>query len=278
MTRSVLLTGCLLVIVSAASPLWAQNLLTNNAGFEVGSGYYTPGWGFPQGSPEVLPGWIITLDPAGDGYAGAAANQSPLDLEGAYFGYIYSGSGSSGVLATAPDSRAPVEKDQVYTLWFLARADVSWSEASMTVSLMWYPNQNNNVTVGQTNLNLTLPARLTTDDPMLAFQLTAVAPAGAHFAGVQITRPPYDYAAIIFDDFVLMAEPTDVSLAINSKESNARVSWARSRKFRLETSTTPILSNSWNTVDHPVKGVGDKNHVDYPLTETCRFFRLAPAD
>ena len=149
MTRSSPFTGCLLVLASAATPLEAQNLLTNNAGFEAGFGYYPPGW-------------VITLDATGDGYAGAAANQAPLDLEGTHFGYIYSGTGSSGVLATAADSRAPVEKDRVYTLWFLTRADVSWSEAAMTVSLVWYPNQNNNVTVGQTNLDLTLPARLTT--------------------------------------------------------------------------------------------------------------------
>ena len=279
MTRSSLpLIGCLLVSVAAASPLSAQNLLTNNAGFEANIGYYTPGWGFPQGTPDVLPGWVITLDPTGDGYAGAGANQSPPDLEETHFGYIYSGSGSSGILATAPDSRAPVENDRAYTLWFLARNDVAWSEASVTVSLIWYPNQNNDVAVGQTNLNLTLPAHLSPDDPMQAFQLTAIAPPGAHFAGVQITRPPYDYAAIILDDFVIMAEPTEVSLAINPKGSDARVSWARSRKFRLETSTNPTLSNSWNVVDHPVKGVGAKNHIDYPLAETCRFFRLAPAD
>ena len=275
MTRPSLLIGCLLVIAAAALPLSAQNLLTNNPGFEVNNAYYTPGWGYPQGTTDDLPGWVITLDPSGDGYAGAAADQSPPDLEGTNFGYIYSGSGSSGVLATAPDARAPVEKDQTYTLWFLARNDVSWSEASVTVSLIWYPNQNNNATVGQTNLNLTLPARLSADDPMLAFQLTAIAPEGAHFAGVEITRPPYNYASIIFDDFVIMAEPTEVSLAISPKESNAKVSWARSRSLRLQTSTNPALPDSWIDVEQPVKGIGAKNYVDYPLIGTCRFFRLA---
>lgn len=275
MTQSLLLSGCLLAIAGAALPLPAQNLLTNNPGFEVNVDYYTPGWGYPQGGTNSLPGWIITLDPLGDGYSGAASNQAPANLEGANFGYLYSGSGSSGVLATAPGSRAPVEKDQTYTLWFLARNDVSWSEASATISLIWYPNNNNHTTVDQTNLTLTLPARLSADDPLLAYQLTATAPPGAHFAGVEITRPPYDYASIIMDDFVIMAEPTEASLSISPKGPNAKVSWSRSSRFRLQTSTNPGLSSSWNDVEQPVKGVGAKNYIDYPLTGTSRFFRLA---
>lgn len=270
----------LLLVAAATTPhLCAQNLLTNNAGFEAGAGYYTPAWGFPQGASNVLPGWLITLDPTGDGYSGAAANQSPVDLEGTHFGYIYSGTGTPGVLETAPGSRAPVEINQTYTLWFLARGDTTWSESSAEVSLVWYPNQNNNATVGQaTNLSFTLPARLSTDDPMQTFQLTAVAPPGAHYAGVQITRPPYDYTAVILDDFALMVEPSEVPLAINPHGPNARVSWARSRNYRLETSTSLALTNSWTTTDRPVKGVGTMNHVDYPPTEAGRFFRLAPSN
>jgi hypothetical protein len=275
MTQSLLLSGCLLAITGAALPLPAQNLLTNNPGFEVNVDYYTPGWGYPQGGTNSLPGWVITLDPSADGYSGAASNQAPANLEGSNFGYLYSGSGSSGVLATAPDSRAPVEKDQTYTLWFLARNDVSWSEAAVTVSLIWYPNNNNDTTLGQTNLNFTLPVRLSTEDPMLTFQLTAIAPPGAHFAGVEITRPPYDYASIIMDDFVIMAEPTEVSLDIKPNGPNARVSWSRSSRLRLQTSTNPALANSWDDVQLPAKGIGAKNYVDYPPTGTCRFFRLA---
>jgi hypothetical protein len=103
-------------LILAALPLLpsarAQNLLTNNAGFEANTAYYTPDWGWPEGSPDALPGWVITLDPTGDGYAGAANNQTPDDLEGTNFAYIYSGTGSSGVLETAPDSRAAVQPGQ----------------------------------------------------------------------------------------------------------------------------------------------------------------------
>lgn len=55
--------GCIaltsVLFVPAAS---AQNLLATNAGFEVNTAYYTPGWGFSDGSPEALPGWMITLN------------------------------------------------------------------------------------------------------------------------------------------------------------------------------------------------------------------------
>jgi hypothetical protein len=281
MSRSSLrFIGCLLFATStSALPLSAQNLLTNNAGFEASTGYYTPAWGFPQGSPDVLPGWVITLESTGDGYSGAAADQSPPDLEGTHFGYIYSGTGIPGILETAPGSRAPVEKDRTYTLWFLARGDTSWSEASAAVSLIWYPNQNDTAGVGPpTNLSLTLPAHLSTNDPMLTFHLTAVAPPGAHYAGVRISRPPYDYTSLLLDDFVIMAEPTAVSLAIEPQGPNARVSWVRTRKYRLETSHSLTFSNGWNALDRPVKSVGPMNHVDYPFTETVHFFRLTLSD
>jgi hypothetical protein len=88
---------------------FGQNLLTNNAGFEANIGYYTPYWGYPLGAPDALPGWRINLDPTADGYAGAANDQSPQDLERTNFGYVYSGSGSFGWLETSPESRAPVD-------------------------------------------------------------------------------------------------------------------------------------------------------------------------
>jgi hypothetical protein len=75
-----------------------------------------------------------------------------------------------------------------------------------------------------------------------------------------------------------MAEPAAVSLAIEPQGPSARVSWVRSRKYRLETSHNLTLTNGWSAVDQPVKGVGALNHVDYPFTEACQFFRLAPAD
>jgi len=253
----------------------AQNLLTNNAGFEANTGYYTPGWGFPQGTTDVLPGWLITLDPAGDGYAGAANNQSPQDLEGACFGYIYSGWGTSGVLETAPSSRAAVQAGTTYTLWFLARGDASGSGASATVSLVWHPNNNNPTTVGNpTNLNLTLPIRLSTNDPMQTFHLTAAAPPGAHYASVLVTRPSYDYAPIIVDDFVIMAEASEVSLSIKNQGPNVVVTWPRKLGHRPEVSNDPISSNGWSLVNQPVKGIGATNHVFYPLVGPARFFRL----
>lgn len=274
------LSGCLtltsLLLVPAAS---AQNLLATNAGFEANTAYYTPGWGFPDGSPEALPGWMITLDPNGDGYAGASTNPQPQDLEGTHFGYIYSGTGSGGLLETTPESRAPVEAGKTYTLWFLARCDVSWSEAIATVSLVWHPNKNNGATSGDpTNLDLTLPPLLAPDDPMQTFSLTAVAPAGAHYAGVRVTRPPDDYAPLLVDDFVIMAEPTEVSLSIKKEGTKARLSWPRNLKHRLEESSNPFSTNGWSVVDKPVKGIGATKHVDYPLTNASRFFRLAPPD
>jgi hypothetical protein len=267
------LTLAALALVSSAA---AQNLLTNNAGFEANTAYYTPGWGWPDGSPDALPGWVITLDPYGDGYAGAGTNQSPQDLEGTHFGYIYSGSGFAGLLETAPDSRAPVQKDTTYTLWFLARGDASWCEAVATVSLVWYPNHNDGATVGDpTNLDLTLPARLSTDDPMQTFHITAVAPSGAHYAGVRVTRPEYDYAPMLLDDFVIMAEPAQVSLSIKKHGAHAALSWPRDLKHRLEENNNLAVPNGWRAADKPAKGIGATNYVDYPLTETSRFFRLA---
>jgi hypothetical protein len=281
MSRSALqFIAYLTFIVSAFSPsVIAQNLLTNNADFEANTEYYTPGWGYPEGSPDALPGWVITLDLSGDGYAGADTNQSPQDLQGSHFGYIYSGTGSSGILETAPDSRAPVEAGVTYTVWFLARGDASWSEASATVSLVWHPNRNNGATVGDpTNLDLTLPPPLSTDDPMQTFYISAAAPHGAHYAGVRITRPPYDYTPIILDDFVIMVEPTVVSLSIKKKGQKAEISWLRSLKHHLEMNTDLTLSNGWSAVNEPTKGIGPKNYLDFTLAEPPRFFRLTKSN
>ena len=175
MNRSILaLAGFLgLAVLAAAPSAPAQNLLTDNAGFEANTGYYTPGWGWPDGSPDALPGWVITLDPSGDGYAGAETNQSPQNLEGTHFGYIYSGTGTPGLLATAPASRCPIQADTTYTLWFLARNDSPWGEVLATVSLVWYPNQANDNDKEEVTLDLILPARLSTEDPMQTFHITA---------------------------------------------------------------------------------------------------------
>lgn len=260
---------------TALVPAPAQNLLTNNAGFEVNTAYYTPGWGFPQGSPDALPGWLITLDAAGDGYAGAAADQSPENLQGEHFGYIYSGSGTAGLLETAPGSRAPVQAGTIYTLWFLARGDASWSEAAATISLQWHPNNQNSATVGDaTNLDLVLPIRSATTDPMETFHLTATAPPGANFASVRVTRPAYDYAPAIFDDFAIMAEPAEVTLKVQKSGDNVRLTWQRKLGCRLIASDDPTATNGWTFVTQPVHGVGATNHVLHPLTGPARFFRL----
>jgi hypothetical protein len=257
-------------------PASAQNLLSTNPGFEANTAYYTPNWGWPDGSPDALPGWTITLDPAGDGYAGAGTNQAPDNLEGTHFGYIYSGWGSAGILETAPDCRAPVEKDTTYTLWFLARGDASWTQSIATISLVWYPNNNNSTTAGDpTNLDLTFPPRLSTTDPMQTFHLTAVAPPGAHYAGVRITRPAYDSAPVLLDDFVIMAEPTEVTLSIGKHGGDAALSWPRSLKHQLETNSNLALAGGWHASGHQPRGLGATNYVDYPLTETPHFFRLA---
>jgi hypothetical protein len=253
----------------------AQNLLADNAGFEANTAYYTPGWGWPDGSPDALPGWVITLDPTGDGYAGAGTNQSPQDLEGTHFGYIYSGTGSAGLIETAPASRCPVQVDTTYALWFLARGDSQWGEALATVSLVWYANQNNDTTKGETALDLVLPARVSTEDPMQTFHITAVAPQGAHYAGVRVTRPANNYDSLLVDDFVIMAEPTQVSLSINKETPHAELSWPRSHKHHLEENSDPAITSGWHKVNKPVKGIGATNYVDYALTENARFFRLA---
>lgn len=277
MSRSILaLLGWLALTATTFVPCaFSQNLLTNNAGFETNTDYYTPGWGFPQGSPQVLPGWVITLDPAGDGYAGASANPPPQEMEGNHFGYIYSGTGTSGLLETAPDSRAPVEAGKTYTLWFLSRGDAEWGEALATVSLTWHPNQNSGATVGDpTNLDLTLPVRISTEDPMQTFGITAVAPPGAAFAGVRVTRPPHNYVPLLVDGFVITAEPAEISLSIKKQGPDAVLSWPRSRKHRLEVNDL-ILTNGWITMDKPPKGLGATNYLDFSLTNSARFFRLA---
>ena len=271
--------GLGLAALVVAPPAPAQNLLTNNAGFEANTAYYTPGWGYPDGSPDVLPGWIITLDTNADGYAGAAGNQSPQDLEGTHFAYIYSGSGASGLLETAPASRGPVEPGTTYTLWFLARSDASWSDALATVSLLWYPNQNNDTTKGDpATLDITLPARLSPDDPMQPFHISAVAPPGAHYAGVQVSRPAYDYTPLLVDDFVIMAEPTQLSLSIGNETPHLVLSWPRSLKYELEENSNPAIPSGWSLVSEPVHGIGATNYVDYSLSENPRFFRLSASD
>lgn len=280
MSRSVLvLSGSLALAALAVAPsALAQNLLTDNAGFEANTAYYTPGWGWPDGSPDVLPGWIITLDADGDGYAGAGTNQSPQDLQGTHFGYLYSGTGAPGLLETAPASRCPVEADMTYTLWFLARGDSSWGEALATVSLVWYPNQDNDNDKGEAPLELTLPVRFSTNDPMQTFHISAVAPSGAHYAGVRVTRPADNYDPLLVDDFVIMAEPAQVSLSIKKETSHAVLSWPRNLKHQLEENSNPAITSGWNQVNKPVKGIGATNYVDYPLTERARFFRLVAPD
>lgn len=265
----------ILLAALSTTAVQAQNLLTNNPDFEANTAYYTPDWGYPTGTPDSLPGWVITLDANADGYAGAANNQSPPNLQGTNFGYIYSGSGSAGVLETAPDSRAPVDKGTAYDLWFLARCDATWGDASATVSLVWYPNQNNGATSGDpTNLDLTLPALVSGDEPLQAFHLTAVAPPGAHYAGVRISRPAYDYVPVILDDFVIMAEPPQVTLTIKKKGPHVSLHWPRSPKFQLQESVTG-LPQSWQPVGQSPQGVGATNSLDYPVSDTVHFFRLA---
>jgi len=265
-----------LIVLALALPVTAQNLLTNNTGFEANTAYYTPGWGWPDGSSNALPGWVITLDSSGDGYAGAATNQSPQDLEGTHFGYIYSGTGSAGSLETAPDSRAPVEAGTTYTCWFLARGDSPTGEALATASLIWYVNQNNDITKGDpATLDLILPIRLATEDPMSTFHITAVAPNGAHYAGVRIARPENNYDPIILDDFVIMAEPAQVSLAIMKNTTHSMLAWPRGLGQHLEENSNPAITTGWHKVNQPVKGIGATNYTDYPLTNDVRFFRLA---
>lgn len=281
MNRPAQLCFCVLTIAATwLSPsAVAQNLLTVNAGFETTTDYYTPGWGFPQGSPEALPGWIINLDPTGDGYAGAADNQSPGDLEGTHFGYLYSGTGFAGVLETAPEARAPVEEDATYDLWFLARCDATWGDAVANVSLIWHSNNNNGNTAGTpTNLNLSLPPISSTADPMRVFHLCATAPPGAHYASVRIERPAYDYTPMIFDDFVLMHLPTVLALSVKKQGTNVVLDWPRSHKHKLETAAEPGNPGSWTNVSKPPKGIGAKNFLDFPMTETARFFRLKQED
>lgn len=255
-----------------------QNLLTNNPGFEASTAYYTPGWGWPLGSPDVLPGWVITLDPAGDGYAGAADNQSPQGTVGSHFGYIYSGTGSSGSLETAPAARAPVEAGTTYTLWFLARGDAAWGETLATVSLVWYPNQNSSTTVGTAaTLDLQLPARLATTDSLLTFQVSATAPPGAHYAGVSINRPAYDYAPLLIDDVVIMAEPAEVLLSIRQVGRHVLLDWPRGAKHALEENTGVGIgfNQAWQKVTQGVTGIGAFNHASYPMTNNLTVFRLA---
>jgi hypothetical protein len=272
---------CVALVNLALTPrVSAQNLLAVNAGFETNTAYYTPGWGYPDGAPDVLPGWIISLDPTGDGYAGASTSPPPAELEETHFGYIYSGWGSSGTLETAPGSRAPVQPGETYNLWFLARGDASWSETSATVSLVWHPNNNNHATTGDaTNLDFTLPVRLSADDPMQTFYLSAIAPPGAHYASVRVTRPPYDYSPLLVDDFVIMGEPAEVSLSIKKHGQDAVITWPRSNKYRLEENPEPALpSAGWSPVNKPKKGKGAQDYVEYPATETSRFFRLQKAN
>lgn len=136
-----------------------------------------------------------------------------------------------------------------------------------------YPNNNNSATVGDaTNLDLTLPPLVVADDPMQTFQLTAVAPSGAHYAGVRASRPPDDYAPLLVDDFVIMAEPTEVSLSIKKQGSNAKLSWPRSLKHRLEESSNPYSTNGWSVVDKPVKEFVRPSTWTTQWTNTVRFF------
>ena len=106
--------------------------------------------------------------------------------------------------------------------------------------MIWYANQNNDTTKGDpATLDLTLPMRLSTEDPMQTFHITAVAPHGAHYAAVRVARPAYNYDPMMVDDFVIMAEPTQVSLSIKKQATNAVLSWPRSLKHRLEENSNP---------------------------------------
>jgi hypothetical protein len=275
MNRAALIfPACLILSAGALAPAPAQNLLATNAGFEANTAYYTPGWGWPLGTADALPGWLISLDPAGDGYAGAANNQSPQGLEGTHYGYIYSGTGFAGALDTAPSCRAAAEPGTTYTLWFLARGDCTWGDAVATVELVWYPDQDDGAAVAATNLDLTLPTRLSTDDPMQSFHITAVGPSGAHYAGARVSRPAYDYNPMIFDDFVIMAEPTVVPLFINKEGDQVVISWPRAVSLRLEETSDATLATGWAPVAAPPKGVGATNYVESPIIDGARFFRL----
>ena len=270
-----------LVLLTLASCVAApgQNLLLINPSFEANTAYYSPAWGYPEGTPDALPGWIITLDPNGDGYAGAAADQSPANLEGAHFGYIYSGTGAAGSLETAPEARAAVTAGVAYNLWFLARGDNLWSSASATVSLSWYLNQTNNDTVGDpTNLDLTLPPYISTADSLEPFHLTAVAPPEARCAGVRVTRPANSYVSLICDGFVVTAEPSEMLLAIKKHGSQTLLSWPRSEKYLLEVTSSPDRTNGWSRVDQPTKSIGATNYVELAPSGIARFFRLTTAE
>jgi hypothetical protein len=145
-----------------------------------------------------------------------------------------------------------------------------------SVSLVWYPNANNGATVGDpTNLDLTLPAKVSSTDPMQTFHITGVAPPGAHYAGARVTTPPDDYAPVLLDAFVIMAEPTEVSLSIKKQGQDVVVWWPRNLKHQLEVTGALALSNSWHVTGKPPKGIGATNYVDCPLSEPVRFFRLA---
>ena len=266
-------------LLALAAP--AQNLLTNNPGFEANAGYYTPGWGsWPLGSNDAVPGWIISLHPSGDGYAGAGTNQSPANLQGTHFGYLYSGSGETGgAMETAPGQRAPVEAGTAYTLWFSARGDANWGPSQATFSLVWHPNNNNaNITGTPQTLPLTFPQRNSTDDLLLPYSIPAVAPNGAHYASVRITTPEGTYEPVIFDDFMLLAEPAVVPISIKKNGDHAVLSWQRSAARYLHESSDVGRPYSWIPVEKPVHKSGVTNSVDYPFTNSARFFRVMLPD
>jgi hypothetical protein len=201
------------LLASLALPLasQAQNLLLVNSDFDSGPvNQFIP-------SPAVstaIPGWVLTTN---TGFGGVANDQNGIGTP--VFAYIRGDSRWE----TAPDARADVTPGAEYTVSFDLRNDGNTFGSPVFVD--WYgSNADFTGLVSSTNLGNDIAgvAFAGAGSPFLSFSFTAMAPAGAEFAGIRWTTTNANgnggNGEVIGDNFSIapVPEPSAALLALMS--------------------------------------------------------------
>ena len=198
--------------LAGSTPASAQNILTNNPSFESNSTFINA-----TGNVDGVPGWhavmIDTTAGTYNSFVGTAGDQpNTLGRDGHNFGYFH-----GATFETATGSRGAVTAGQTYLLTFLLKNDQALGDTHpVSATLAFY---NNNTTYVSS-----LPASVTTTYTLVSTKIdamgggsftpeaiTAVAPAGATFAGVELNAATS--ATYITDNYVLTAVPEPGALA-----------------------------------------------------------------
>jgi MYXO-CTERM domain-containing protein len=201
--------------LAGSAPAQAQNIVTVNPSFESNTVFVNA-----TGNVDGVPGWHAVMTDTTPGnynsFVGAANDQpNTLGRNGTNFGYYH-----GALFQTAASARGAVTPGQAYQISFLLKNDAGSGDTTpTTVTLAFYDNNASytNALTGSVATPYALVSTNLPSNPNGVFTpetFTAVAPAGASFAGVELRTT----GTYIVDNFsitpVAAPEPGAVGLAL----------------------------------------------------------------